>query len=187
MSSLWASSLLPELSQGDLLEPLPFVTVEFPEKKLKRGKTLAHGVESWQESPSFTALKDGRGAFLAMGRALHAVVVSESCEIDKEKRILIAPVVPVSSVSGPKTDEWLETVRQDKRYPFVYVPDASGILPESYIDLRGICPINRNHVDSVKRLASMSDTATNKLRMHIVAYFVHIPLSDLKVISTKQP
>ena len=177
MPGLWAGDLKAELSQGDLLSPIPFAATTAPERMLKRGATLRHDVQTWQETSVWKPDADGRGYILASGRRVHAIVLSHDCEIDKEKRVLIAPVLSIATVTG----DALEAVRNGKRYPFLHLPEIPQKLVESYLDLRGICFVERKVVDNVERLASMSEDGVERLHAQIIGFFTHIPLSDIRV------
>lgn len=177
MASPWAENPKPELSQGDLLSPVPIASVTAPEKFLKRGQTLKHDVHTWQETAVWHPEPDERGHFLALGRKLNAVVLSQDCEIDREKRLLVAPVLSMHTITG----DALEAVRNGKRYPFMPLPEIPGVLPESYVDLRGICFVERKLIDDASRLSSMSDEGVERLQAQLIAFFTHIPLSELRI------
>ena len=181
MAGPWAGNLRPELSQGDLLSPVPVGSVAAPERHLKRGATQKHGVLTWQETGVWHPEPDGRGLFLALGRKLNAVVLSHDCEIDKEKRLLVAPVLPMDTITG----DALEAVRNGKRYPFMPLPEIPDVLTESYVDLRGTCFVERELIDDASRLCSMSDDGVERLQAQLIAYFTHIPLSELRIPPTK--
>jgi len=178
VADTWANTLKTELSQGDLISPQPIVSATTPEKLLKRGATQKRNVQTWEETTDWLPQKDGRGHFLASGRKLNAIVLSHDCEIDKDKKVLlVAPVLPISTIDDAHRD----IVRNRKRYPFMPVPEIENIIPESYIDLRGICFLERDFINQATRLCSMSETGREDLRFQLIAFITRIPYSQLRI------
>lgn len=159
------------------MSPLPIVSATAPEKLLKRGATQKNNVQTWEETSGWLPQKDGRGHFLASGRKLNAVVLSHDCEIDKSKRVLVAPVLPITTIDIAHRD----IVRNRRRYPFMPVSEIQNILSESYIDLRGICFLERELIDHASRLSSMSVTGLEYLRFQLIAFITRIPYSQLRI------
>src|SRR4051812_31845442 len=98
----WAASLETHLSQGDLLADVVFISAVRPLTPLEKvaGKG---GATTWTPSPALRPGNDGRAMLLAAGRHGLAVVLSHSCELDKEKergRVLVAVARPISEISS---------------------------------------------------------------------------------------
>lgn len=159
------------------MSPLPIVSATTPERLLKHGTTQKGNVQTWEETGDWVPQKDGRAHFLASGRKLNAIVLSHDCEIDKNKRVLVAPVLPITMIDDAHRD----FVRNRKRYPFMPVSEMKNILPESYIDLRGICFLERELIDHASRLSSMSETGLEDLRIQLIAFITRIPYSQLRI------
>lgn len=146
-------------------------------KLLSRGRTLRDGVNSWNETAEWKPDGDGRAFTLAHGRRLHVVIVAYDCEIDKESRVLIAPVGPMSEVKPEKQD----FVRRGERYPFVPLEAIDGgVLEESYADLRLITHVDRKLIDACTKVRSMDAAGVEQLQAQIIAYFSRIAIGDLR-------
>jgi hypothetical protein len=159
------------------LSPLPIVSAASPEQYLKNGNTLKGGAKSWEATMEWLPKNAEPGYFLGLGRRMPVIVLSQDCEIDKDKKILVAPVLSIETVTG----DALAAVREGKRYPFMHVPEIEGVLPESYVDLRYICFVDKRIVNISTRLRSMSAEGLERLQAQVIAFFTHIPLSELKI------
>jgi len=162
----WAERLQKELSQGDIVVDLPVFQATQPVKHLKKA-TYKNNVPGWVESDE-SALDGARnGHFLATGKLCSAIVISHSCELDKGKgRVAVAPIAPISSVSAPQR----EAILNQTHFALIPLPEIPEI-GTCYADLRSISVLHRDLVDSRRRIASMSDAATERLIAQIVAFF----------------
>src|SRR5262245_28894341 len=84
----WRSQLNPEgLSQGDVIEPVPVAVPVVPPTRLKR--TTAKGdAEVWRATTD-----EEQRHWLFTGQAAYVLVVSHSCDLDKNEkkgRVLVA-------------------------------------------------------------------------------------------------
>ncbi len=162
----WAEQLQDKLSQGDVIADLPVFQATQPVKHLKK-TTHKNNVAGWAESdvPVFDGEK--KGYFLATGKLVPAIVISHSCELDKGKgRVIVAPIAPISSVS----EDQQHKILGQKHFALMPLPEIPEI-GTSYADLRSISALHRDIVDSARRVASMSDVATERLIAQIVAFF----------------
>ena len=150
-----------------------------PRVSLERGATARGGKLIWNETSAWVAGKDGLGHFLGRGRQTLSVVLSQSCEIDKrggKAPVLVAPVVPLSSITD---DRVRENIRMGGRYAFFPLPAVDDIVVDSYVDLRAISYLPRNVLDSARRLASASEAGALDLAAHLVAFFTRIRYSAI--------
>ena len=180
MVDCWADQLKAELSQGDLLSSALVGTAANPKISLSRGLTRKGGTGSWEESAWKSDAK-GIGYYLARGRDIHVVVLSDDCEIDKDDGkvpVLVAPVVPISAVQDSAA---LDAVRSHRRYPFLPLPKLDGSIEESYVDLRCITYIDRKLIAKAVRQASMTQRGVDELVKQIIAFFTHVPFDKLIV------
>lgn len=180
MTLCWDTQLKPELSQGDLLSLLLVGTAATPPTSLTRGQTKKHGGESWDTS-AWKADGNGQGYFLAKGRKVNVIVLSQDCEIDKDGGkvpVLVAPVFPVSAIQN---QDALHAVINRKRYPFLPLPGIDGIIEQSYADLRCISYIDRKLISAAERQKSMSEHGVHDLVKQIIAFFTHVPFDSLVV------
>lgn len=177
----WAESLATELSQGDLLEGVWVGSQFHPRAGLQRGPTAKGGAVTWIELSEWKSGADGRGHFLARGRSTSALVLSQSCEIDKKggsAPVLIAPVLDLGATVSAHADQ--ENIRRGLRYAFFPLEGRADLLQESYVDFRAISYVPRAVLDASKRMASGSDAGLRRLEAHLVAFFTRIPMNQLK-------
>jgi hypothetical protein len=189
VADCWADQLKAELSQGDLLSSVLVGTAANPKAELTRGQPLAKGPtrrgggNSWDES-AWKPDGNGLAFYLARGRDINVVVLSEDCEIDKDSGtapVLVAPVFPISVIQDEAARE---VVRLRQRYPFLPLPKLEGVIAESYVDLRCITYIDRKLIAATPRIASMTQAGKDELVKQIIAFFTHIPVDKL-VVSDK--
>ena len=183
MSDCWDTTLRSELTQGDLLQSILVGTAARPKTPLRKGFTKDGGASSWLESDKWVeAGGNGLGYFLGHGVHTDVLVLSESCEIDKANGttpILVAPVIPMTTIQDAAMREY---VAAGRRYAFMPLDALSGLLGESYADLRRTCHIRRefaNDAHLAKKL-SMTDRGIERLKAQIVGFYTRIDLNDIK-------
>jgi hypothetical protein len=134
------------------------------------------GVPGWMETSAPTKDRDGREHFLGVGRVVPALVLSHSCELDKEdrgkRRVTVAPIAPISSVSDSAVQEAILAQSITASMP---LPEIPG-LGTCYADLRSMTTLDRRIVDAGKRLASMTPEAERRLQAQLVAFLVRLDL-----------
>jgi hypothetical protein len=169
----WAAQLETELSQGDVVVDVLLGTSVHPAVPLVKS-TGQRGARIWAQS-EWKPNPEGVGNFLAEGRILPALVVSHSCEIDKQvrnKRVLVAPVAPADRLE-PKLRE---AVFRQRKYAFVPLPDVPT-LGDSYADLRLISFVPREVLRDDRRVASMSEDGRDLLHTRLFAFFTRKDLA----------
>jgi len=105
--------------------------------------------------------------YIARGVESAVIVLSHSCEIDKEERkarVLVAPVRAASTL----TDATREKVFAGQRYSFVPLL-AVPVLGECYVDLRNLLSVNKNAL--VDRIASMTPDGIETLQTRLIGFF----------------
>ncbi|MDO9357894.1 MAG: hypothetical protein Q7T70_02735 [Polaromonas sp.] len=133
----------------------------------------------WQET-AWKADQQGFGHFLSRGRAVQALILSQSCEIDKKggkAPVLFAPVLDLQN--SVKDEAQREIIRSGSRFAFFYLPALAGILPESYVDLRAISYAPRAVMDAWLRQGSASEDGANLLAAHLVAFFTRVDVTQI--------
>ena len=178
MAGYWADSLANELSQGDLLSDAWIGTSLSPGIALKKGATGKQGAQNWDESV-WSANADGFGHFVARGRSVHALVLSHSCEIDKQEGavpILVAPIYPLSIIQDPDVRE---RTRKGDRFAFMPVDAIPSVIAESYADFRLTCYLQRSVVFSRRRSASASENGAKLLTAKLVAFLTRVDINSI--------
>lgn len=174
MSDFWAAKIAAELSQGDLLTGIWVGSSVAPRKALHKGSTGSKGLVNWAES-DWKPDSEGVGHFLARGRDLPSIVLSHSCEIDKNgasSPVLLAPVFPFSKVPA----ELQLAYREGRRHAFLPLVALSGVIEESYADLRMMYYLQRKIVDTAERRCSVSPAGEFRLAAQVVAFLTRIDL-----------
>lgn len=159
--------------QGDILSEIPFPTLPtfFTANKRESWGVLRPRINRGRPDPRPVAeiMRNlpvelmGRAAkdlvdlwaepsgehIIAHCRKMTVMLVSRSCDIDKESRkhFLISPVIPINSLSpAQRTDEKLRDLRGNGIFHWFYLP-GSGDLPESFADLSMMVPFHRSYFE----------------------------------------
>lgn len=178
MAGYWADSLANELSQGDLLSDAWIGTSVSPGIALKKGATGKNGKQIWDESV-WSANADGFGHFLARGRSVHALVLSHSCEIDKQGGavpVLVAPIYPLSIIHDADVRE---RTRKGDRFAFMPIDAIPGVIAESYADFRLTSYLQRYVVDTRLRNGSASEDGAKLLTAKLVAFLTRVDIDNI--------
>jgi len=166
--SWWTPQLKSELSQGDVLSPIPIGSPHLPVTYLSKGR-VEKGSQVWLQSSKWQPDGDGIGLFLGKGRVIHGLVVSHDCEIDKPSRSARVLIAPISQL-----DKLEESARQpiieQKRYSLMPLPGVPQ-LGDYYADLRCLMWLDRKIVDQNKRIASMSEEGVLRLQAQLIGFF----------------
>ncbi|MCI0461578.1 MAG: hypothetical protein L0Z62_31905 [Gemmataceae bacterium] len=103
-----------------------------------------------------------------------AMLLTFDCEIDKDKKhrtvMLIRPLPP----DMPEKDRTI--IRENRRFPFFYLPAEGDTLPEGYVDFRRICTVSAEWVDSANRLASLTQTARQAMLLQFFHFIARVEL-----------
>lgn len=177
----WSPGPATELSQCDLLAGVWIGSQFHPRTSLVRGPTVKGGGIVWHQDAQWKPSSDGLGHYLARGRQTYALVLSQSCEIDKrggKSPVLVAPVVDLAA--GVQDVESRERIRAGRRYAFFPLEGLPGVLQESYVDFRAISYVPRAVLDEAERPASATESGLERLSSHLVAFFTRISLSSVK-------
>ena len=179
MSTYWADEVAAELSQGDLLQNIWVGTSTNPRRGLQAGSTLPKGIKSWIEGDWKES--DGFGHFLARGQNISAVVISQSCELDKQGGKMPVLVAPVLSIDTITVEAMRDNVREGRRHAFLPLPAIAGLLQESYLDLRRITHIPRPVIDLCDRVRSVSTAGEQRLIAQLVLFLTRIDEKKIRV------
>lgn len=145
---------------------------------LGRDKTHPKGKGvHWPERDQLDPFRtDSTGLFIARGRIVRALVVTHSCELDKELdgRVLVAMTAPLSVVQDPAKRA---AILEQKRRAFMPLPDVPG-EGDMYADLRTIAYVDRKLVPDSSRKCSMTEEGVVRLRAQLIEYFTRLPVGD---------
>jgi hypothetical protein len=163
----WLPALDPKLSQGDLIQGIPFCVPCIPLVPLQ--ETTLRGPRIVWESRARMVLTRQREHALATHSGRIGLVISHSCDLDKNKPspVLMAPVSPLSSLAD---DMQAKVLAQGSRALLAFPGGGErGVL---YADLRAISPIPRDAIKLENRLFSMTDQAIDRLHAQLVAFLL---------------
>jgi hypothetical protein len=169
-SSWWEPVLKPALSQGDVVQKIPFCGVTAPAKFLKW--TAFKGNRSgWEEvTAPVLRLNDQRKYFLANGDILPGIVVSHDCDLDKQRengKVLLAPIAAIQTLALTTR----LTVLEQKHLALLPLPLVPG-LGDSYADLRLIASVPRELVLDSERLVSMNQSGVERLYAQLFKFMM---------------
>ena len=171
----WADRVHDKLSQGDVVAELPFFLSPSPVQYLRHAN-MKGGAPGWMESDKPIAQRDGRVRFLGIGKIVAGLVLSHSCELDKDdrgkRRVLVAPIVSIETIAEPALRESIVAQQLTASLPLPDVPT----LGTCYADLRSLTTLEREIVDGGKRVASMVPEAERRLQAQLVAFLVRLDL-----------
>ncbi len=170
MDAWWASTPDPRLSQGDIVAPVPIGALAHPPTAIKKA-TFKGDVSGWAYDHG-----DSPERYVYRGDPGPVVVLSHSCEIDKnekKRRILVAPIF-----SATRLGEQWATVQDGRRYSLMPLAGLPKI-GDSYADLRLIQSLDRRILDGAEKIAGMTAEGLMAVQRHIVSFFIrddHDPL-----------
>lgn len=171
----WAETLDPRLSQGDLVDAVPFPYFRAPPlTHLKKVQVKKHG-DVWQPVAKPSLHQEDQTSYALAGCVISsALIISHGCAIDKsDDRVLAAPVLPMSTLNP----EMQDIVRQQAHRAFMPLLNIAN-RQDSYCDLRRITPISRAHISDASRVLSMTDAGRDRLHAHMVAFFIERELPN---------
>lgn len=175
----WAPGIKATLSQGDVVLQIPLGISVVPAEFLQRS-TFSGGVSGWTSKTHRVGVSDH---MLAKGKLIDAIVVSHSCDLDKERekgRVLVAPILPISGLR----DDVRRRVLAQETVNLLALPDLPT-LGTSYANLRLIGVVDRELVDAASRVASLSDNGLVRLKAQLIYFFTRIP-PDAVVIPVEE-
>lgn len=163
-----------EISQGDILELLPHLSLNRPLLALsKEAETIFKALG--EPHPQFND-KDGQDVIASCRRG-KAILINHDCEVDKAqvKKWLICPVVPASRLK-PETQEIL---KRNRIYAMFHLPKYPEVLVESFVDFNHITTLDAEYVKDAKRLVSLSDTGRRALYVQFIRWLTRWELREI--------
>jgi hypothetical protein len=167
------------LSQGDVVFGVPPLVVQHPITICRQGgKDRGTAKQGWFN----TAVAAQPPAFGKGPETVHArgrepgfgIVIWEDCQIDKMKSqghdpakwyVAVAPVAPLSSIQEVHRAPIIE----GRRLAFFPLPGVPALgLPDSYVDLRMVYPIQQEAL--TKRLTTLSTASRAVLYGHLFQF-----------------
>jgi hypothetical protein len=177
--SWWAPQLDGhELSQGDVFDKV-VTAVQLAPPQFVTKAALKGGKQGWRSLGSFKLGEDGLCWLISRGAPRLSLVMSHGCEIDKtekKKRIIVAPVGRIETISDPTARA---LVLGEKRFSLMPLPGLPGI-GDCYADLRLIQPVPREALQARHRLASMTEDGRLRLQAQVERFFTRrdLPAAD---------
>src|SRR5438128_5448340 len=168
-----------QLCQGDILERVPHVILKEPPFPLRKAtlskKRMGYEVDELPEGTLPTT--PGEGTLVpATCQVTRAMLLTHGCEIDKDKKHrLVALIRPL-----PKKwdEENRKVVKEGRDFSFFYLPPGERHLPESYVDFRRICTVAPRWVDSMIRLASLTEEARHAMLLQFFRYLARVEIDS---------
>jgi hypothetical protein len=166
----------PEISQGDILELLPHISLDRPVFALhKEGETETVFRATGEPYIDFDD-KDGQ-AVIAKCKRSKAILISHDCEVDKPqvKKWLICPVVAMEKLQ-PKNHDLL---KRNRIFSMLYLPKFEKILVDSFVDFNHFTTLDSEFIKSGKRIISLSDTGRRALFVQFIRWLTRWELREI--------
>jgi hypothetical protein len=166
-----------QLCQGNILERVPHVILKEQPCPLRKAtlskKRMGYEVDELPEGTLPTT--PGEGTLVpATCQVTRAMLLTHGCEIDKDKKHRLVALI------RPMPKEWDEEprkiVQEGRDFSFFYLPPQEKQLVESYVDFRRICTVAPLWVDSVVRLASLTEEARNAMLLQFFRFLARVEL-----------
>jgi hypothetical protein len=183
---VFRDELRPTLSQGDLIGQVPWGIFPDPlvlcrPARSGTGKESIPWADPWpsQQKPFAKGIEEVHFS----AQVSQGVVLWDDCQIDKlgnsgrpkEKWFAaVAPVLPAKLLQKGSVPAMEGQVR---RYFPLAKDDKSGVLDDSYIDLRHIIPIRYSLLEA-RRVASMTDVGRAALMAHLFTFLTSMKVPD---------
>lgn len=171
MMEWWSSTPDTRLSQGDILCAVPVGLVSHPAAFLTKRTAAGHG-EGWFPATPPDPRPSGNAHFLAKGGWNPVLIVSHSCEIDKDRkksRVLVCPVRDTTALPADAKS----AIFEQRRRSAMPLPDVPN-LGDAYADLRFIQVLDGSALDPATQIAQMSDAAVERLHKQLILYFTRL-------------
>lgn len=162
--SWWTDQPDARLSQGDVLRDIPIASAVHPlvAVRYRDGKG---GNRFW-----YPAAVDDKAQLIAKGSVGLGIVLSHSCDLDKNESKGVALVAPVRLAANLAPEHWLNVMAQRRR-SLLPLPDVPS-NGDCYADLRMMTFVDRRFLTADNKLASMTEAATERLQNQLFAFFV---------------
>ena len=156
------------MSQGDVVEEVPFCMVSVPITHLKY-VSLRENKPGWAESSTPVIRKtDQKKYVLACGETRLGLVLSHDCDLDKPRanqRVLVAPIQQIAVLETTLQG----TILEQRHLALMPLP-ALGSVGDSYADLRLMVSVPRETISDDKRIASLTDDGRERLQVQIMKF-----------------
>lgn len=164
------------VSQGDIFATVPHF---FPKERPKQIALMMATKKAGSLVDEFCGPVPpncGHEIFMpAPARVGYAVLLSHSCEVDKDKAHRI--IALVRQMDGLKESE-KATIRGNGKYSCFHLPALEGRFPESYIDFRRISTVGLDWLSSATRPTALSERARRKMLLAMFLFFSRLQLDE---------
>jgi hypothetical protein len=200
--------LTEDLAQGDIFEDVPHVHSRSPIEVVRQvdpqktpGRRM-FGLYPWPPKPGEPPALPKPGI---VGGAFHIAppsgeLVASHCEVsrtialnhecdlvvDQEPKYrLMAMVLPLATVqnrpvptdAGEKLAH--DVIRDGQNYFRFYLPAVSGVIEDSYVDLRRMSSVHPDFLVPKKRVASLSEDSFKALLRQLFLFLAHVELNAI--------
>ena len=105
-----------------------------------------------------------------------ALVLSHSCELDKQKghkfrgNVLVCVVQPLANVDAA----YRQTILDQGKISAMPLPEAPPDAADLYADLRTTVMMSREQANRLVRRATLSKDGVERLQLQLIAYFTRV-------------
>lgn len=168
-----------QLCQGDILERAPHVIVKEQPCPLRKATLSKKRIEYEVDDLPDGALPmtPGEGILVpATCQVTRAILLTHGCEIDKDKKHRLVALIRPMPIEWD--DENRKIVKEGRDYSFFYLPPGEGKLVESYVDFRRITTVAPRWIDSMTRLASLTDPARQAMMLQLFRFLSRVEIDS---------
>ncbi|HLL61240.1 MAG TPA: hypothetical protein VK338_05965 [Candidatus Nitrosocosmicus sp.] len=156
------------LFQGDIIDNIEFYL--YPFNSIQDCET-----QKPSEEPHKEIFKKDYSIKHAITYTNIGIILSQNCDIDNRKFILLAPVFPVSK-RYPNNNNHLIDLRKHRINYEIHLPHIKN-LPESFADLQLIVPYYKEKINLANRIAVLSIYGRSLLQQHLRDFFGRVEIS----------
>jgi hypothetical protein len=163
--------------QGDIFEAAPASVV----RDLDWVAPSTSGRELATERKRFIEVDEpkegGKARLVTLGARAKAMLITHECVLDKgpTQHLTLARVLALAS---QKSTDYQDAIRDGRNREAFYLPAIADLLEESYVDLRLLTTIERVHIQTMKRVASLTEEGRLALRMRLILYWTRMRPAD---------
>lgn len=168
-----------EILQGDLIKDYNFVVPPTDELQVLE-RTSENKFKAVPISSTTDPYSTGQVSVIANSFVSNAIIISQSCDIQRRDYIHLCPVHKLSNLRAELTSKGYElerinntidSLKLDKTSYYYYLPASNddGILvEESYIDLQFVGMIPLVNMKSYTRILSLTDLGRHRLSFKLI-------------------
>lgn len=152
--------------QGDVFPDAPWSLVRDLEFVSPTGDGRRYSVVQPPQS-------GGRGRLVTRAGIGLGMLLSHECVVDKEGREPVAFCRLLRLATLPN-EQAKQAVRNGSMYAAFYLPALPGVIEESFADFRFVVAVEPQRLQTLRRIASLTDEGRASLRHQLILYWTRV-------------